>query len=197
MSSVSSAPHYRFRSSSSGPLFSSASPGGDLHVLFDQEVSEQASLTTRCASSSEKTRPRPRGNRSCPPKTREPGEGADRRREHDFGSAQPLVLYGSNEFMVWWAERLQETYKCKKNSRCHKRSPWHLRPADCKVDLLDRSTDSENSRTGKDRFLTRHVHFHVYRTEPMRGGHATSIDCMPRCYHIVMITRTFDNVLNM
>ncbi|XP_057185155.1 unconventional myosin-IXAb isoform X4 [Triplophysa rosa] len=100
MSSVSSTPHYRFRSSSSGPLFSSASPEGDLHVLLNQEASEQASLTTRCASSSEKTRPRPRGNRSCPPKTREPGEGGVRRREHDLGSAQPLVLYGSNEFMV-------------------------------------------------------------------------------------------------
>nr|XP_055048049.1 unconventional myosin-IXAb isoform X2 [Misgurnus anguillicaudatus] len=100
LSSVSSIPHYRFRSSSSGPLFSSASSGGDLRVLLDQEASEQASLTTRCASSSEKSRPRPRGNRSCPPKSREPGECSVRRREHDFGSAQPLVLYGSNEFMV-------------------------------------------------------------------------------------------------
>uniref|UniRef100_A0A672SLP8 Unconventional myosin-IXa-like n=1 Tax=Sinocyclocheilus grahami TaxID=75366 RepID=A0A672SLP8_SINGR len=99
--SVSSTPHYRFRSSSSGPLFSAASPG-DLHILPDQEGSEQASLTTRCASSSEKTHPRPRGNRSCPPKPREPGEGGSggRRREHDFSSSQPLVLYGSNEFMV-------------------------------------------------------------------------------------------------
>ncbi|XP_067293099.1 unconventional myosin-IXAb isoform X2 [Pseudorasbora parva] len=99
LSSVSSTPHYRFRSSSSGPLFSSSSAsGGDLHILPDQEGSEQASLTTRCASSSEKTRPRPRGNRSCPPKSREPGDG--RRRECEFGSSQPLVLYGSNEFMV-------------------------------------------------------------------------------------------------
>ncbi|XP_016350225.1 unconventional myosin-IXAb [Sinocyclocheilus anshuiensis] len=100
--SVSSTPHYRFRSSSSGPLFSAASPG-DLHILPDQEGSAQASLTTRCASSSEKTHPRPRGNRSCPPKPREPGEGGSggsRRREHDFSSSQPLVLYGSNEFMV-------------------------------------------------------------------------------------------------
>uniref|UniRef100_A0A9J8BGC1 Myosin IXAb n=1 Tax=Cyprinus carpio carpio TaxID=630221 RepID=A0A9J8BGC1_CYPCA len=101
LSSVSSTPHYRFRSSSSGPLFSSASPG-DLHILPDQEGSGQASLTPRCASSCEKTPPRPRGNRSCPPKTREPGESSSggRRREHDFGSSQPLVLYGSNEFMV-------------------------------------------------------------------------------------------------
>uniref|UniRef100_A0A8C1SVW5 Myosin IXAb n=1 Tax=Cyprinus carpio TaxID=7962 RepID=A0A8C1SVW5_CYPCA len=102
LSSVSSTPHYRFRSSSSGPLFSSTSPGGDLHILPDQEGSEQASLTIRCASSSEKTRPRPRGNQSCPPKSREPGEGSSsgRRREHEFVSSQPLVLYGSNEFMV-------------------------------------------------------------------------------------------------
>ncbi|XP_043083433.1 unconventional myosin-IXAb isoform X3 [Puntigrus tetrazona] len=101
LSSVSSTPHYRFRSSSSGPLFSSGSPG-DLHILPDQEGPEQASLTTRCASSSEKTHPRPRANRSCPPKPREPGEGVSggRRREHDFASSQPLVLYGSNEFMV-------------------------------------------------------------------------------------------------
>ncbi|XP_039503928.1 unconventional myosin-IXAb isoform X2 [Pimephales promelas] len=91
-------PHYRLRSSSSGPLFSSASSGGDLHILPDQEGLEQASLNTRCASSSEKTRPRPRGNRSCPPKPRE--DGGVRRREHEFGSSQPLVLYGSNEFMV-------------------------------------------------------------------------------------------------
>uniref|UniRef100_A0A671LQL3 Unconventional myosin-IXa-like n=1 Tax=Sinocyclocheilus anshuiensis TaxID=1608454 RepID=A0A671LQL3_9TELE len=98
LSSVSSTPHYRVRSSSSGPLFSSSSPGRDLHILPDQEGSEQASLNTRCASSSEKTR----GNRSCSPKPREPGEGVagSRRREHDFGSSQPLVLYGSNEFMV-------------------------------------------------------------------------------------------------
>ncbi|XP_016112989.1 unconventional myosin-IXa-like isoform X2 [Sinocyclocheilus grahami] len=98
LSSVSSTPHYRVRSSSSGPLFSSSSPGEDLHILPDQEGSEQASLNTRCASSSEKTR----GNRSCSPKPHEPGEGVagGRRREHDLGSSQPLVLYGSNEFMV-------------------------------------------------------------------------------------------------
>ncbi|XP_051545048.1 unconventional myosin-IXAb isoform X3 [Myxocyprinus asiaticus] len=100
LSSVASIPHYRFRSSSSGPLFFSGSAGGDLHILPDREDSEPASLTTRCASSSEKNRPRPRGNRSCPPKSREPGEAGGRRREHEYGSAQPLVLYGSNEFMV-------------------------------------------------------------------------------------------------
>ncbi|NP_001410713.1 unconventional myosin-IXAb [Danio rerio] len=100
LSSVSSTPHYRFRSSSSGPLFSSSSPTGDLHILPDPESCEQASLSARCASSSEKTRPRPRANRSCPPKPREPGDTGGRRREHEFGSSQPLVLYGSNEFMV-------------------------------------------------------------------------------------------------
>ncbi|XP_051547718.1 unconventional myosin-IXAb-like isoform X2 [Myxocyprinus asiaticus] len=100
LSSVTSTPHYRFRSSSSSPLFSSDSPGGDLHILPDQEDTEPDTQTTRRASSSEKTRPRPRGNRSCPPKSLEPGEAGGRRREHEFGSAQPLVLYGSNEFMV-------------------------------------------------------------------------------------------------
>ncbi|XP_036432241.1 unconventional myosin-IXAb isoform X6 [Colossoma macropomum] len=99
LSSTSSTPHYRFRSSSSGPLFSSP-PGGDHHLLPQQEESEQPVLTTRCASSSEKTRPRSRGNRSCPPKPRESGEGGGRRRETEFGSVQPLVLYGNNEFMV-------------------------------------------------------------------------------------------------
>ncbi|KAL7867783.1 hypothetical protein SRHO_G00091670 [Serrasalmus rhombeus] len=99
LSSTSSAPHYRFRSSSSGPLFSSPS-GGDHHLLPEQEESERPMLTTRCASSSEKIRPRSRGNRSCPPKPRESGEGSGRRRETEFGSVQPLVLYGNNEFMV-------------------------------------------------------------------------------------------------
>ncbi|XP_022528077.2 unconventional myosin-IXAb isoform X4 [Astyanax mexicanus] len=99
LSSTSSTPHYRFRSSSSGPLFSSAS-GLDHPHLAEQEASEQPVLNTRCASSSEKTRPRTRGNRSCPPKPRESGEGGGRRRDTEFGSVQPLVLYGSNEFMV-------------------------------------------------------------------------------------------------
>ncbi|KAI4877297.1 hypothetical protein NFI96_011846 [Prochilodus magdalenae] len=99
LSSNSSTPHYRFRSSSSGPLFSSAS-GGDHLLLPEQEASERSMLTTRCASSSEKTRPRSRGNRSCPPKSRESGEGGSRRKDSEFGSVQPLVLYGNNEFMV-------------------------------------------------------------------------------------------------
>ncbi|XP_072528322.1 unconventional myosin-IXAb isoform X7 [Salminus brasiliensis] len=99
LSSTSSTPHYRFRSSSSGPLFSSPS-GGDHPLVPEQESSERPVLTTRCASSSEKTRPRSRGNRSCPPKPRESGEGGGRRRDTEFGSVQPLVLYGSNEFMV-------------------------------------------------------------------------------------------------
>ncbi|XP_066523093.1 unconventional myosin-IXAb isoform X2 [Hoplias malabaricus] len=99
LSSVSSTPQYRFRSSSSGPLFSSHS-GAEQHLLPEQEASERPQLTTRCASSSEKTRPRSRGNRSCPPKPRESGEGGGRRRDTEFGSVQPLVMYGNNEFMV-------------------------------------------------------------------------------------------------
>ncbi|XP_060770576.1 unconventional myosin-IXAb isoform X2 [Neoarius graeffei] len=101
LSSSSSTPHYRFRSSSSGPLFSSPSSSEHGQHLFpEQEELETATLTTRCSSSSEKTRPRSRGNRSCPPKPREPGEGGGRRRDTDFSPVQPLVLYGSKEFMV-------------------------------------------------------------------------------------------------
>lgn len=101
LSSSSSTPHYRFRSSSSGPLFSSPSSSERAQHLYpEQEESDIDTLTTRCSSSSEKTRPRSRGNRSCPPKSREPGEGGGRRRDTDFSPVQPLVLYGSKEFMV-------------------------------------------------------------------------------------------------
>lgn len=100
LSSSSSTPHYRFRSSSSGPLFSSPSSEHGQHLFPEQEELESATLTTRCSSSSEKTRPRSRGNRSCPPKAREPGEGGGRRRDTDYSPVQPLVLYGNKEFMV-------------------------------------------------------------------------------------------------
>uniref|UniRef100_A0A3Q2YRX0 Myosin IXAb n=1 Tax=Hippocampus comes TaxID=109280 RepID=A0A3Q2YRX0_HIPCM len=78
--SASPSPHYRFRSSSSGPLLASYSPGGAV------------------AAAGEMSRPshRLRLSRSSP---REPSGG--HRREPEFGSApQQLVLYGSNEFMV-------------------------------------------------------------------------------------------------
>lgn len=108
LSSSSSTPHYRFRSSSSGPLFSSPSSSEHgPHLFPEQEELEMATLTTRCSSSSEKSRPRSRGNRSCPPKPREPGEGGGRRRDTDFSPVQPLVLYGSKEFMVWGGKRVQ------------------------------------------------------------------------------------------
>ncbi|XP_026856772.2 unconventional myosin-IXAb isoform X2 [Electrophorus electricus] len=97
LSSASSTPQYRFRSSSSGPLFSM---GGEQYPLLEQEASERTVLTTRCTSSSEKMRPRSRENRSCPPRPRDSGEGGGRRRDTEFGSGQPLVLYGNNEFMV-------------------------------------------------------------------------------------------------
>ncbi|XP_077451435.1 unconventional myosin-IXAa-like [Stigmatopora argus] len=85
-------PHYRFRSSSSGPLLASYGPGG----------AAPAAAAAGDASDPErrpgKSRPgqRLRLSRSSP---REPSGG--RRREPEFGSApQQLVLYGSNEFMV-------------------------------------------------------------------------------------------------
>uniref|UniRef100_A0A673AH63 Myosin IXAb n=1 Tax=Sphaeramia orbicularis TaxID=375764 RepID=A0A673AH63_9TELE len=82
--SGSPSPHYRFRSSSSGPLLSScglgAPPGGE---------AEGGPKTG-------KTRHRIRLSRSSP---REP---AGHRRDPEFSPAAPpqLVLYGSNEFMV-------------------------------------------------------------------------------------------------
>lgn len=43
--------------------------------------------------------------------------------------------------------------------------------------------DSRVVEQGKsDFYLSCNVHFHVYRTEPMRG-HTTSADCMPYRYH--------------
>ncbi|XP_051917917.1 unconventional myosin-IXAb isoform X2 [Hippocampus zosterae] len=78
--SASPSPHYRFRSSSSGPLLASYSPGGA--VVAAGEMSRPSH--------------RLRLSRSSP---REPSGG--HRREPEFGSApQQLVLYGSNEFMV-------------------------------------------------------------------------------------------------
>lgn len=81
--SGSPSPHYRFRSSSSGPLLTSCGLGAP---LAEAEGSQRAS----------KTRHRLRLSRSSP---REPSGG--HRRESDFSSGpQQLVLYGSNEFMV-------------------------------------------------------------------------------------------------
>ncbi|XP_068168168.1 unconventional myosin-IXAa-like isoform X4 [Antennarius striatus] len=84
--SGSPAPHYRFRSSSSGPLLTSCGLGAP---LAEPEEGQRAG----------KTRHRLRLSRSSP---REPsGAGGGHRRESDFGSGpQQLVLYGSNEFMV-------------------------------------------------------------------------------------------------
>ncbi|XP_049928544.1 unconventional myosin-IXAa-like isoform X6 [Epinephelus moara] len=81
--SGSPSPHYRFRSSSSGPLLTSCGLGAP---LAEAEGSHGAG----------KTRHRLRLSRSSP---REPS--GSHRRESDFSSGpQQLVLYGSNEFMV-------------------------------------------------------------------------------------------------
>uniref|UniRef100_A0A8C4P035 Myosin-IXa n=1 Tax=Dicentrarchus labrax TaxID=13489 RepID=A0A8C4P035_DICLA len=81
--SGSPSPHYRFRSSSSGPLLTSCGLGAP---LAEAEGSQKAG----------KTRHRLRLSRSSP---REPS--GSHRRESDFSSGpQQLVLYGSNEFMV-------------------------------------------------------------------------------------------------
>ncbi|XP_028440622.1 unconventional myosin-IXa isoform X1 [Perca flavescens] len=83
LSSGSPSPHYRFRSSSSGPLLTSCGLGAP---LAEAEGSHGAG----------KTRHRLRLSRSSP---REPS--GSHRRESDFSSGpQQLVLYGSNEFMV-------------------------------------------------------------------------------------------------
>ncbi|KAM3608851.1 uncharacterized protein V6R79_005746 [Siganus canaliculatus] len=81
--SGSPSPHYRFRSSSSGPLLTSCGLGAP---LADAEGGQRSG----------KSRHRLRLSRSSP---RESSGG--HRRESDFGSGpQQLVLYGSNEFMV-------------------------------------------------------------------------------------------------
>ncbi|XP_075875447.1 unconventional myosin-IXAb-like isoform X4 [Nelusetta ayraudi] len=81
--SGSPAPHYRFRSSSSGPLLTSCGLGAP---LAEADGSERGG----------KTRHRLRLSRSSP---RDPS--GSHRRESDFSSGpQQLVLYGSNEFMV-------------------------------------------------------------------------------------------------
>lgn len=81
--SGSPSPHYRFRSSSSGPLLTSYGLGAP---LAEAEGTQNAG----------KTRHRLRLSRSSP---RDPTGG--HRRESDFSSGpQQLVLYGSNEFMV-------------------------------------------------------------------------------------------------
>ncbi|XP_058500788.1 unconventional myosin-IXAb-like isoform X1 [Solea solea] len=81
--SGSPSPHYRFRSSSSGPLLTSCGLGAP---LAETEAGHRAG----------KTQHRLRLSRSSP---REPS--GTHRRESDFGSGpQQLVLYGSNEFMV-------------------------------------------------------------------------------------------------
>lgn len=81
--SGSPSPHYRFRSSSSGPLLTSCSLGTPL-------------AEAEGGQSTGKTRHRLRLSRSSP---REPS--GSHRRESDFGSGpQQLVLYGNNEFMV-------------------------------------------------------------------------------------------------
>ena len=88
--SGSPSPHYRFRSSSSGPLLTSCGLGAP---LAEAEGSQRTG----------KTRHRLRLSRSSP---REPSGG--HRRESDFGSGpQQLVLYGSNEFMVWRRRRTE------------------------------------------------------------------------------------------
>ncbi|XP_074489947.1 unconventional myosin-IXAb-like isoform X6 [Sebastes fasciatus] len=82
--SGSPSPHYRFRSSSSGPLLTSCGLGAP---LAEAEGSH---------GGAGKTRHRLRLSRSSP---REPS--GSHRRESDFSSGpQQLVLYGSNEFMV-------------------------------------------------------------------------------------------------
>ncbi|XP_036068139.1 unconventional myosin-IXAa isoform X3 [Oryzias melastigma] len=76
-------PHYRFRSSSSGPLLTSAGLGAPL-------------AEAEGAQKSSKTRLRLRLSRSSPRES-----SGSHRRESDFGSGpQPLVLYGNKEFMV-------------------------------------------------------------------------------------------------
>lgn len=85
-STLPASPHYRFRSSSSGPLLSSYGLGAPL-------AESEGDPKVPAAG---KSRHRLRLSRSSP---REPSDG--HRRDADYSSPpQQLVLYGSNEFMV-------------------------------------------------------------------------------------------------
>ncbi|KAM4734078.1 LOW QUALITY PROTEIN: unconventional myosin-IXAa-like [Anableps anableps] len=83
IASGSPSPHYRFRSSSSGPLLTSCSLGAPLAESEDGQRTGKTRLRLRLSRSS------PRDS------------SGGHQRESDFGSGpQQLVLYSNNEFMV-------------------------------------------------------------------------------------------------
>ncbi|KAJ8344377.1 hypothetical protein SKAU_G00317060 [Synaphobranchus kaupii] len=93
---------FRFRSKSpsagpyrSGPLNDSLDGAGP-----EQEAEDRAQFISRGTFNPEKGRQKLKAPKSSPQRPREPPEASGRKREPDFSSAQQLVVYGSNEFMV-------------------------------------------------------------------------------------------------
>ncbi|XP_030620550.1 unconventional myosin-IXAa [Chanos chanos] len=90
---------FRFRSKSpSSGLFRSSPPNDSLDMP-DQEGEEKPQYTSHGTFNPEKGRQRLRGAKNSPQRSREPPEGGGHKREPDL-PPQPLVVYGSNEFMV-------------------------------------------------------------------------------------------------
>ncbi|XP_075288283.1 unconventional myosin-IXa isoform X4 [Opisthocomus hoazin] len=98
----SKSPFYRAGGSSEPPE-SQASPKGSVGPLRYPE--DRPQFTTRGTFNPEKGKQKLKSVKTSPPKTKEPldgGTGGGRKRnpEADCAAAQPLVLLGSNEFMV-------------------------------------------------------------------------------------------------
>ncbi|KAJ8417150.1 hypothetical protein AAFF_G00283770, partial [Aldrovandia affinis] len=90
----------RSKSPSAGPYRSSP-----LNDSFDatgpeHEGEERPQFVSRGTYNPEKGKQKLKPAKSSPQRPREAPEASGRKREPDFGSAQQLVLYGSNEFMV-------------------------------------------------------------------------------------------------
>lgn len=99
----SKSPFYRAGGSGEPPE-SRASPEGFAGPLRYPE--ERPQFTTRGTFNPEKGKQKLKSVKASPPKTKEPPDGATaggprkRNPEADCAAAQPLVLLGSNEFMV-------------------------------------------------------------------------------------------------
>ncbi|XP_066557834.1 unconventional myosin-IXAa isoform X2 [Amia ocellicauda] len=95
---------FRFRSKSpSSALFRASPPNDTVDATGgEQEGEERPQFTSRGTFNPEKGKQKLKTLKNSPQKPREPPEGGGRKRtnEPDFSSAQQVVLYGSNEFMV-------------------------------------------------------------------------------------------------
>ncbi|XP_015198980.2 unconventional myosin-IXAa isoform X3 [Lepisosteus oculatus] len=95
--------HFHSKSPSSAPASRAGPPSEPADAPgADPEGEERPQFTSRGTFNPEKGKQKLKTAKGSPQKPREPPEGGGRKRnaEPDFGSAQQLVLYGSNEFMV-------------------------------------------------------------------------------------------------